>query len=131
LLQRSKNSYKAKGWTKTNPAIPVYNAIEGTFNNVVLGVIVVIASFGVSTLKPSVIGATSQLVMLCAMSATVSGIRTIQILQSGIPGPLETLEKTQHSEDTLKKVTFFLHRFWIFVQKFEIIISTEVSENGH
>ena len=82
-----KTGYKAKGWTETNPAILRTIAIESTSNNVVLGLIVVIASFGVvSTLNLSVIGATSQIGMLRAMGATVSSIRTIFILQSGILG---------------------------------------------
>jgi lipoprotein-releasing system permease protein len=79
--------YNAKGWTETNPAILRTIAVETTSNNVVLGLIVVIASFGVvSTLNLSVIGATNQIGMLRAMGATVSSIRTIFILQSGILG---------------------------------------------
>ncbi|MGV8077524.1 MAG: ABC transporter permease [Methanosarcina sp.] len=87
-----KAGYKAKGWTETNPAILRTIAIETTSNNVVLGLIVVIASFGVvSTLNLSVIGATSQIGMLRAMGATVSSIRKIFILQSGILGLLGAL----------------------------------------
>jgi lipoprotein-releasing system permease protein len=57
--------------------------------------IVVIASFGVvSTLNLSVIGATSQIGMLRAMGATVSSIRTIFVLQSGILGFLGALVGT-------------------------------------
>lgn len=90
-----KTGYKAKGWTETNPAILRTIAIESTSNNVVLGLIVVIASFGVvSTLNLSVIGATSQIGMLRAMGATVSSIRTIVILQSGILGLLGALVGT-------------------------------------
>lgn len=90
-----KTGYKAKGWTETNPAILRTIAIESTSNNVVLGLIVVIASFGVvSTLNLSVIGATSQIGMLRAMGATVSSIRTIFILQSGILGLLGALVGT-------------------------------------
>ena len=81
--------YQAQGWTETDPAILRTIAIETTSNNVVLGLIVVIASFGVvSTLNLSVIGATSQIGMLRAMGATVSAIRTIFLLQSGILGLL-------------------------------------------
>lgn len=84
--------YNAKGWTETNPAILRTIAVETTSNNVVLGLIVVIASFGVvSTLNLSVIGATNQIGMLRAMGATVSSIRTIFILQSGILGLLGAL----------------------------------------
>ncbi len=90
-----KTGYKAKGWTETNPAILRTIAVESTSNNVVLGLIVVIASFGVvSTLNLSVIGATSQIGMLRAMGATVSSIRTIFILQSGILGMLGALVGT-------------------------------------
>jgi lipoprotein-releasing system permease protein len=82
-----KMGYQAKGWTETDPAILRTIAVETTSNNVVLGLIVVIASFGVvSTLNLSVIGATSQIGMLRAMGATVSAIRTIFLLQSGILG---------------------------------------------
>lgn len=87
-----KTGYKAKGWTETNPAILRTIALESTSNNIVLGLIVVIASFGVvSTLNLSVIGATSQIGMLRAMGATVSSIRTIFSLQSGILGMLGAL----------------------------------------
>jgi lipoprotein-releasing system permease protein len=87
-----KTGYKAKGWTETNPAVLQTIAIRNTSNNVILGLIVIIASFGVvSTLNLSVIGATSQIGMLRAMGATVSGIRTIFILQSGILGLLGAL----------------------------------------
>lgn len=90
-----KTGYKAKGWTETNPAILRTISVERTSNNVVLGLIVVIASFGVvSTLNLSVIGATSQIGMLRAMGATVSSIRTIFILQSGILGMLGALVGT-------------------------------------
>jgi len=90
-----KTGYKAKGWTETNPAILRTIAIESTSNNIVLGLIVVIASFGVvSTLNLSVIGATSQIGMLRAMGATISSIRTIFILQSGILGLLGALAGT-------------------------------------
>jgi lipoprotein-releasing system permease protein len=85
--QIKKNGYKAKGWTETNSEILRTIAIESTSNNVVLGLIVVIASFGVvSALNLSVIGATSQIGMLRAMGATISSIRTIFVLQSGILG---------------------------------------------
>ncbi|MDP4193069.1 MAG: ABC transporter permease [Bacteroidota bacterium] len=87
-----KTGYKARGWTETNPEILRTIAIESTSNNVVLGLIVVIASFGVvSTLNLSVIGATRQIGMLRAMGATISNIRTIFILQSGILGLLGAL----------------------------------------
>jgi len=87
--------YNAKGWTETNPAILRTIAVESTSNYVIYSLIVVIASFGVvSTLNLSVIGATSQIGMLRAMGATVSSIRTIFILQSGILGFLGALVGT-------------------------------------
>ena len=90
-----KTGYKAKGWTETNPAILRTIAIESTSNNVVLGLIVVIASFGVvSTLNLSVISATGQIGMLRAMGATVSSIQRVFILQSGILGLLGALAGT-------------------------------------
>ncbi|MDQ1254965.1 MAG: lipoprotein-releasing system permease protein [Euryarchaeota archaeon] len=90
-----KSGYKAKGWTESNPEILRTIAIESTSNNIILGLIVVIASFGVvSTLNLSVIGATGQIGMLRAMGATVSSIRTVFILQSGILGLLGALAGT-------------------------------------
>ncbi|RXA16918.1 ABC transporter permease [Methanosarcina sp. MSH10X1] len=90
-----KTGYEARGWTETNPEILRTIAIESTSNTVVLGLIVIIASFGVvSTLNLSVIGATRQIGMLRAMGATVSAIRTIFILQSGILGLLGGLVGT-------------------------------------
>ncbi len=87
--------YNAKGWTETNPAILRTIAIESTSNNVVYGLIIVIASFGVvSTLNLSVIGATGQIGMLRAMGAPVSSIQRIFILQSGILGLLGALVGT-------------------------------------
>ncbi|WP_292387952.1 ABC transporter permease [Methanosarcina sp. UBA5] len=90
-----KTGYKARGWTETNPEILRTIAIETTSNNVVLGLIVVIASFGVvSALNLSVIGAISQIGMLRAMGATISSIKTIFVLQSGILGLLGALVGT-------------------------------------
>lgn len=90
-----KTGYEARGWTETNPEILRTIAIESTSNTVVLGLIVVIASFGVvSTLNLTVIGATRQIGMLRAMGVTVSGIRTIFLLQSGILGLVGALAGT-------------------------------------
>lgn len=87
-----KTGYNAKGWTETNPAVLQTIALKTTSSNIILGLIVIIASFGVvSALNLSVIGATSQIGMLRAMGATVSSIRTIFILQSGILGLLGAL----------------------------------------
>ncbi|MDD3043188.1 MAG: ABC transporter permease [Methanosarcinaceae archaeon] len=82
-----KRGYEAKGWTETNPEILRTIAIETGSNNITLGLIVIIASFGViSTLNLSVMGATKQIGMLRAMGATVSDIRLIFLLESGILG---------------------------------------------
>lgn len=43
-----KTGYKAKGWTETNPAVLQTIAIRNTSNNVILGLIVIIASFALS-----------------------------------------------------------------------------------
>ncbi|KKG73831.1 ABC transporter permease [Methanosarcina mazei] len=87
--------YNARGWTETNPAILRTIAIETTSGNVIYGLIIVIASFGVvSTLNLSVIGATGQIGMLRAMGASVSSIQRIFILQSGILGLLGALVGT-------------------------------------
>ena len=90
-----KLGYNARGWTEINPEILRYLAIETTSNNVIFGLIIVIASFGVvSTLNLSVIGATGQIGMLRAMGAPVSSIQKIFILQSGILGLLGALVGT-------------------------------------
>jgi lipoprotein-releasing system permease protein len=87
--------YRARGWTETNPAILRTIAVETTSNNVIYGLIIVIASFGVvSTLNLSVISATGQIGMLRAMGASVSSIQKIFILQSGILGLLGALAGT-------------------------------------
>ncbi|MGA9188690.1 MAG: ABC transporter permease [Methanosarcina sp.] len=87
--------YRARGWTETNPAILRTIAVETTSNNVIYGLIIVIASFGVvSTLNLSVISATGQIGMLRAMGASVSSIQKVFILQSGILGLLGALAGT-------------------------------------
>lgn len=87
--------YRARGWTETNPAILRTIAVETTSNNVIYGLIIVIASFGVvSTLNLSVISATGQIGMLRAMGASVSSIQRVFILQSGILGLLGALAGT-------------------------------------
>lgn len=87
--------YRARGWTETNPAILRTIAIETTSNDVIYGLIIVIASFGVvSTLNLSVISATGQIGMLRAMGASVSSIQRVFILQSGILGLLGALAGT-------------------------------------
>lgn len=87
-----KLGYNVEGWTETYSAILRTLAIESTTDNVIFGLVVVIASFGVvSTLNLSVISATSQIGMLRAMGAQVSSIQRIFILQSGILGLLGSL----------------------------------------
>ncbi|MDD2439890.1 MAG: FtsX-like permease family protein, partial [Methanosarcinaceae archaeon] len=84
-----------KGWTETNPEILRTLALETGSNNITLGLIIVIASFGViSSLNLSVIGATTQIGMLRAMGATVSGIRLIFLLESSLLGFLGALVGT-------------------------------------
>lgn len=90
-----KRGYEAKGWTETNPEILRTLALETGSNNITLGLIIVIASFGViSSLNLSVIGATKQIGMLRAMGATVSGIRLIFLLESSLLGFLGALVGT-------------------------------------
>ncbi|MDY0129758.1 MAG: ABC transporter permease [Methanosarcina vacuolata] len=87
-----KLGYNAEGWTETYSAILRTIAIESTTDNIIYGLVIVIASFGVvSTLNLSVISATSQIGMLRAMGVPVSGIQRIFILQSGILGLLGAL----------------------------------------
>ncbi|MCO5383308.1 MAG: ABC transporter permease [Methanosarcina barkeri] len=87
--------YRARGWTETNPAILRTIAVETTSNNVIYGLIIVIASFGVvSTLNLSIISAAGQIGTLRAMGASVSSIQRVFILQSGILGLLGALAGT-------------------------------------
>ncbi|AKB44787.1 ABC transporter permease [Methanosarcina vacuolata] len=87
-----KFGYNAEGWTETYSAILRTLAIESTTDNIIYGLVVVIASFGVvSTLNLSVISATSQIGMLRAMGASVSSIQRIFVFQSGILGLLGAL----------------------------------------
>jgi len=67
-----KLGYNAEGWTETYSAILRTIAIESTTDNIIYGLVIVIASFGVvSTLNLSVISATSQIGMLRAMGVPV------------------------------------------------------------
>lgn len=87
-----KLGYNAEGWTETYSAILRTLAIESTTDNIIYGLVVVIASFGVvSTLNLSVISATSQIGMLRAMGASVSSIQRIFVFQNGILGLLGAL----------------------------------------
>lgn len=79
--------YNAEGWTTNNPEILRTIAIETTSNNITLGFILLIASFGVvSTLNMVVMGKVKEIGMLMAMGATKSNIRFIFLVESGILG---------------------------------------------
>ncbi|WP_340820433.1 ABC transporter permease [Methanolobus sp. WCC4] len=81
------NGYKADGWTVNNPEILRTIAIETVSNNVTLGFILLIASFGVvSTLNMVVMGKVREIGILLAMGATKSNIRFIFLVESGILG---------------------------------------------
>ncbi|NYT18765.1 MAG: ABC transporter permease [Methanosarcinales archaeon] len=79
--------YEASGWTDTNPEILQTITIETTSNNIILALILLIASFGVvSTLNMVVMEKVKEIGVLMAMGATASAIRRIFILESGILG---------------------------------------------
>ncbi|WP_292466333.1 ABC transporter permease [Methanolobus sp.] len=81
------NGYNADGWTVNNPEILRTIAIETVSNNVTLGFILLIASFGVvSTLNMVVMGKVKEIGMLMAMGATKSNIRFIFLVESAILG---------------------------------------------
>ncbi|MBN2110059.1 MAG: ABC transporter permease [Methanosarcinaceae archaeon] len=79
--------YEASGWTENNPEILRTLSIESTSNNVTLGFILLIASFGVvSTLNMVVMGKIREIGILMAMGARRSNIRMIFLMESGILG---------------------------------------------
>ncbi|KGK98193.1 ABC transporter substrate-binding protein [Methanococcoides methylutens] len=79
--------YEASGWTETNPEILQTITIETTSNNIILALILLIASFGVvSTLNMVVMEKVKEIGVLMAMGAPASVIRRIFILESGILG---------------------------------------------
>ncbi|WP_370867607.1 ABC transporter permease [Methanolobus sp.] len=79
--------YRATGWTVNNPDILRTLAIERTSNNITLGFILLIASFGVvSTLNMVVMSKIKEIGILMAMGANRSGIRLIFLIESGILG---------------------------------------------
>lgn len=81
------NGYNAAGWTKNNPEILRTIAIESTSNNITLGFILLIASFGVvSTLNMVVMGKIKEIGILLAMGATKSNIRLIFLIESAMLG---------------------------------------------
>ncbi|WP_406660738.1 ABC transporter permease [Methanolobus sp. ZRKC3] len=79
--------YDATGWTENNPEILRTIAIERAGNNITLGFILLIASFGVvSTLNMVVMSKIKEIGILMAMGAKRSSIRAIFMFESGILG---------------------------------------------
>ncbi|MDK2833065.1 MAG: lipoprotein-releasing system permease protein [Methanolobus sp.] len=79
--------YRADGWTQNNPEILQTLAIERSSNQVTLGFILLIASFGVvSTLNMVVMSKLKETGILMAMGMSRSGIRLVFLLESGILG---------------------------------------------
>ncbi len=81
--------YPAAGWKETNPEIIQTLKIEGTSNAITLGLIIIIASFGiVSTLFMSVMEKTKEIGMLMAMGVSRRSIMRIFVMESSILGLL-------------------------------------------
>jgi len=81
--------YPASGWKETNPEIIQTLKLEGTSNSITLGLIIIIASFGiVSTLFMSVMEKTKEIGMLMAMGVSRRSILIIFVMESGILGLL-------------------------------------------
>jgi lipoprotein-releasing system permease protein len=81
--------YPASGWKETNPEIIQTLKVEGTSNAITLGLIIIIASFGiVSTLFMSVMEKTKEIGMLMAMGVSRRSILIIFVMESGILGLL-------------------------------------------
>jgi lipoprotein-releasing system permease protein len=79
--------YPASGWKETNPEIIQTLKLEGTSNAVMLGLIIIIASFGiVSTLFMAVMEKTKEIGMLMAMGVPRRSIMMIFVMESGILG---------------------------------------------
>ncbi|MCQ6961948.1 ABC transporter permease [Methanolobus chelungpuianus] len=79
--------YRADGWTQNNPEILQTLAIERSSNQVTLGFILLIASFGVvSTLNMVVMSKLKEIGILMAMGMSRSGIRLVFLLESGMLG---------------------------------------------
>jgi len=84
--------YPASGWKETNPEIIQTLKMEGTSNNITLGLIIIIASFGiVSTLFMVVMEKTREIGMLMAMGVPRRSIMIIFVMESGILGLLGAL----------------------------------------
>jgi len=87
--------YQAAGWTETNPEILQTIAIESISNSIILGFILLIASFGVvSSLNMTVMEKTKEIGILKAMGASIQKIRLIFLIESGILGLLGAITGT-------------------------------------
>ncbi|KAF5421740.1 MAG: lipoprotein-releasing system permease protein [Candidatus Methanocomedens sp.] len=81
--------YPASGWKETNPEIIQALKLEGTSNAITLGLIIIIASFGiVSTLFMAVMEKTKEIGMLMAMGVSRRSIMMIFVMESSILGLL-------------------------------------------
>ncbi len=84
--------YPASGWKETNPEIIQTLKMEGTSNAITLGLIIIIASFGiVSTLFMVVMEKTKEIGMLMAMGVSRRSIMMIFVMESSILGLLGAL----------------------------------------
>jgi len=81
--------YPASGWKETNPEIIQTLKLEGTSNAVMLGLIIIIVSFGiVSTLFMAVMEKTKEIGMLMAMGVPRRSIMMLFVMESSILGLL-------------------------------------------
>lgn len=79
--------YPASSWEKTNPEILQTIRLESMSNDIMLGLIVVIASFGiVSTLFMVIMEKTREIGMLMAMGTSRASVMKIFLMESGIIG---------------------------------------------
>ncbi|HJH31598.1 MAG TPA: ABC transporter permease [Methanosarcinaceae archaeon] len=84
--------YPASSWKETNPEIIQTLKMESTSNTITLGLIIIIASFGiVSTLFMVVMEKTKEIGMLMAMGVSRRSILIIFVMESGILGLLGAL----------------------------------------
>jgi len=81
--------YPASGWKETNPEIIQTLKLEGTSNYIIMGLVIIIASFGiVSTLFMAVMEKTKEIGMLMAMGVPRRSIMIIFVMESSILGLL-------------------------------------------
>jgi lipoprotein-releasing system permease protein len=79
--------YKAESWQQLYPQILKTLAIERFQNNIIMLLILIIASFGIGSVMYMLVNEkTSEIGMLMALGATSSEIRSIFLLESGILG---------------------------------------------